>query len=458
MLSAYKLMIVLAVAGSISACSRDNNSKKSQGRAEIGTGASKPADGPKATDDKKSEPDTSRDGTRSKDENDQKRPQATATPGDLPGAVDAVEVELNKPGSQTSVTATVSTSKAQASEIAVADKKPTQLQSLVTKQVGEFTAASSDGLRQDLVRSILQKPAAQQQAIFDAAGKVLNSDLDINYDTGTFSIQLLGQDGSAKKITSLCGKLDGEREGKICSNDGAMKVSGKLKCLDVDEDAMCINAKGTYNNCTTALADLRVYDEKTKTEVPLWIIFRRSEVDIKAELPTEPSYSMAYKNFQTMLVGKEIYATDPRVLQTSQLESVEVIGGMSKVNLILMTSGGDLMGLEGSLYSPSIIESQFKGAAPMKTGSFAALAYKERNPKYKFKSSMHESIDKVQLLENSMFKNSSEKNSDLTIGFTLKNSKNSSGQTDLIKFSLSREKYMNPINKPQFPDLQLAQP
>ncbi len=256
MLSAYKLMVVLAVVGSLSACTRNNDSKKAQGRTEIGTGGSQPApEAPKTPAVEDDEQASGRDGTRTQEDDESKRPAPTPTPGDLPGAVGDMEVEL-KTGSaqgnvsQSGVTASTQTSttpegvatqtpqsgtsaKPEVTAVQTEEKVQNQqsdLQNQISKQVGEFSSASSDGLRQDLVRSIMQKPAIQQQAIFDVASKVENADLDINYENGSFVIQLLLKDGSNRKAVSLCGKLDGDREGKICSTDGVIRVSGKLKC------------------------------------------------------------------------------------------------------------------------------------------------------------------------------------------------------------------------------------
>ena len=212
----------------------------------------------------------------------------------------------------------------------------------IEKMLNEANRLSGAG--DDYLRILLQ---SKQELVTDQNQKGANLKFANSIQAASMKVNFDAKGDAVVKITTLdtnsnssdllfSGTLDAQ--GIAILNPTSKTVTGTLKCMDVP------SANG--RTCETAIVEIKNLAKKSATAQ---LIFRRTDVDLKAIFPNRNCKEQSCEDMYTLFRETEVGINDVKALKRAKLASFEVIQGKSAFHLVMQTKGNEVIAMGGPL-------------------------------------------------------------------------------------------------------------
>ena len=308
----FKSLLIAAVATSISACSKEDDSK---GGVKVRPAAQPTQPGqqmPEVEKDKQGAP------IRPQLEKDLKKDD-----GDLERDND-------------------STKKGEKSDTSSATVKVKPARVVEPKGLAKNYANASDDVLVELIAKKMDKMAttdAQRKANIVAAEMIENVETKISA-TADIILDLTLKENDKAVVYSLAGILNGDLNAnlKATAAGGKKKMTAKLTCLDVDQSM-----------CFVSLIKLDIVNEdKTSTQVS--IVVRKTYTNYYWEKPaTTSNLTKSALDLVSLLEDSELRKAGKAKIISMVMDSFEVVNGRSAMSAAIVADNNEVIALSGAL-------------------------------------------------------------------------------------------------------------
>lgn len=193
----------------------------------------------------------------------------------------------------------------------------------------EYTAASDDYLRSFLETKIESEKSTVQAASTKKSQQIKNATLKINGKVATASFEFFNEvrfgSRSAGRKLAITGTLNKDGEASLKSQHA--QFSGQMDCLDQDVSA----------NCQTRLVKIN-FDG-----APVYVVFRQSSATFHVKFPEIEKEDSGMTKLLRLFKYAESNVDNKDALKTIDVQTVEVVRGVSKMQVILQSQDNEIV-------------------------------------------------------------------------------------------------------------------